>query len=137
MKAYADYEFYANTYRGTLDKAVFNKAVLSASQYIRGATMGKSDSYDGDELRYAACEIAELQNSGADNRDGVSVYSQDGREIKSVNNAGFSVTYTTEGVDGETAEDLINRKSYAILKKWLVPTGLLNPKVNTRRCCHG
>lgn len=137
MKAYADYEFYADIYRGNLDKAVFNKAVLSASQYIRGATMGKSDSYDGDELKYVACEIAELQSSGSNNQDDASVYSQDGREIKSVSNAGFSVTYTTEGVDGETAEDLINRKSYAALKKWLMPTGLLNPKVNTRRCCHG
>lgn len=137
MKAYADYTFYADTYGGTLDKAVFNKAVLSASQYIRGATMGKSDSYDGDELKYAACEIAELQSGESDNQGSISMYSQNGREVKSVSNAGFSVTYTTEGADGETAEDLINRKSYAILKKWLMSTGLLNPRVNTWRCCHG
>lgn len=134
MKIYADYKFYTDVYGGEMKEAAFNKAALVASQYIRSVTINKSDGFDGEELKYATCEIADIRGSldvTAGDKD--AVYGQSGKEIRSVSNAGFSVTYTAEGTDGETTEELFGRKAYAALRKWLLPTGLLNPGI--KRYC--
>lgn len=128
MDAYVDYTFYTDIYGGDMNEAAFNRAALSASQYIRSVTMNKSDDYEGDEMKYATCELADIYGNVAQTSTG-GTYAQPGKEVRSVSNAGFSVTYTAEGADGETSEALINRKAYAALRKWLLPTGLLNPKV--------
>lgn len=137
MKVYADYRFYTDIYCGNMKEADFTRAALSASQHIRSATLNRSDSYEGDELKYATCEIADIYNSlsrGASTGDG---YTQPGKEVRSVSNAGFSVTYTAQGTDGETIEELFGRKAYAALRKWLLPTGLLSPKIkqHCEVCC--
>ena len=102
--------------------------------------MNKSDDYDGDELKYAACEIADIYGSMSQGSAESGAYDTAGKEIRSVSNAGFSVTYTAEGTDGETVEELMSRKAYVALRKWLLPTGLLNPSVKRRcerRCSDG
>lgn len=139
MNIYVDYNFYKSEYGGKLEEAAFNKAALLATQYIRSITLLKADNYSGVELKYAVCEISELYAKDSDNFSDASMAAQSGKEIKSISNAGFSVTYTSEGKEGETSETLINRKAYAILKKWLLTTGLLNPVVNKCNCgdCYG
>ena len=109
MQAYADYTFYADIYHGEMEEADFERHALSASQYIRNITHGKSDGYDGDELKYATCESADTIFSGGQ------APSNSSKEKKSENTDGYSVTYVTEGKDGETSEELVERKVYGIV----------------------
>ncbi len=131
MKAYADYNFYAGTYCGKMEEDDFNRQILTASQYIRYLTMGASDNYDGEELKYAACSAADLYYSASVSTNKPS--SRNTGTVKSENNDGYSVTFVTEGKDGETKEELTGRKVYSEIRKWLLPTGLLRRKV---RCVH-
>ena len=126
MISYADYDFYKNTYRGTMGEDDFDRNILLSSQYIRYLTAGKSDQYAGDELKYASCEVADLQYNFSHGSAGTF-----GR-VKSENNDGYSVSYVSEGKDGETDESLFTRKAYSAVRKWLIPTGLMNRKVG----CH-
>ncbi len=119
MKLYADYTFYAERYGGSMKEADFERYALSASQYIQNVTHGKSDGYDGDELKYATCESADTLFSVGQ------ASSNSFKEKKSENTDGYSVTYVTEGKDGETSEELTERKVYGIVRKWLLSTGLL------------
>lgn len=118
MKIYADYIFYAETYEGEMEENDFQRHALSASQYIRYLTMGKSDRYEGDELKYAVCEAADVLYSASQSNDSKG-------EKKSENTDGYSVSYVVQGKDGETKEELLNRKISGAIRKWLLPTGLL------------
>lgn len=118
MTSYADYTFYTETYGGMMSEADFERYSLSASQYIRTSTHGRSDSYDGEELKYAVCESADVLY-------GLNETENSHGEIKSENTDGYSVTYIVEGKDGETAEGLAGRKIGGIIRKWLSTTGLL------------
>lgn len=129
MEGYADYDFYLNSWHGQMEEMDFSRNILSASQYIRYVTAGKSDSYDGEELKYASCEAADAYYQASMDMAGGK-----GR-VKSENNDGYSVTYAAEGKDGETSESLTARKVYGIVRKWLLPTGLLSRKVGCRHDC--
>lgn len=123
MQAYADYAFYTDTYHGEMDEKRFALSIIPATQYIRYLTMNRADNYQGDELKYAACAAADLYDSaaqGAEKRVG---------RVKSENTDGYLVNYASEGKDGETDEELTDRKVYAAVRKWLLPTGLLNRRV--------
>ena len=90
MQAYADYTFYTDTYHGEMDEPDFERNALSASQYIRCLTHGQSDGYEGDELKYAACEAADiLYASYQETADGA-------WGKKSENTDGYSVSYVTQ-----------------------------------------
>lgn len=125
MKVYADYAFYKDTYKGKLSEEKFNTLVIQASQYIRYATMERSDSYEGDELKYAVCEVTEIYGQFESNTNG--------RIVQGESNDGYSITYAAEGASGELSEQVRDRKSYQALKKWIAWTGLLSRKV---RCVH-
>lgn len=107
----------------------FSRQILTASQYIRYLTMGAADTYEGEELKFAACSAADLYYAASTGKQS----GQAAGTVKSENNDGYSVTYVVEGTDGETREDLTGRKIYSEVRKWLLPTGLLNRKV---RCAH-
>ena len=126
MKLYADYSFYSGQYRGGMEEPDFAKWIIPATQFIRYATMGRSDNYEGDELRYAVCEVADVYHdlSVPDGPNGLK---------KSENNDGYSVSFVVEGKDGETREACIGRKAYCTIRKWLNTTGLLSRKVG---CVH-
>lgn len=125
MKLYADYQFYADTYKGKMNEADFNQAIIHASQYIRYVTLGRSDNYNGNELKYASCTLADAyisayKLSGGNNSTG---------QKKSENTDGYSVSYVTQTKDGESAEELFKRKAYPLVRQWLATTGLLSRKV--------
>lgn len=93
MKGYADYVFYREQYHGQMEEEDFNRHMLSATQYIRYLTMGKADQYAGEELKYAACEAADIYFSVS-----VSNLSKAGSgRIKSESNDGYSVTLPQRG----------------------------------------
>ena len=130
MKSYADYTFYVENYGGDLipDKK-YGVAALNATQYIKYVTLGRSEKYVGEELKYATCAVAEAYAlaynlTGSKNAAG---------QIKSENTDGYSVSYVTQAKDGESQEDLFKRKAYSAIKHWLQGTGLLNRRVG---CCH-
>ena len=127
MLVYADYEFYRNTYQGEMDEKDFQRYVVSATSYIRYLTMGKADAFSGNELKYAVCEAADIYLSA------VCSEKADQGIKKSETTDGYSVSYVVEGKDGETKEMLANRKAYGVIRRWLLPTGLLNRKVG---CAH-
>lgn len=118
MKCYADYPFYTDKYHGRMDEADFQRHILTASQHIRYLTRGRADEYEGDELKYAACESADVLYAASQSLSGPG-------EKKSENTDGYSVSYVTQGKDGETSEELSNRKMNGVIRKWLLPTGLL------------
>lgn len=124
MKTYADYKFYCEEYGGKMNENDFACSIIHASQYIRQITFGRSDFYKGDEMKYAACEIADIHYKSS---------SMVGMNIKSESNDGYSISRVVEGMDGETIEELIRRKSYSSARKWLNSTGLLTRRV---RCSH-
>lgn len=131
MKLYADYEFYVTEYRGNEEKIEnFERAIIHASQYIRHVTLGRSDNYNGEELKYASCALADAylsayKLSGETNSTG---------QKKSENTDGYSVSYVTQTIDGESSEELFKRKAYPIARQWLLGTGLLSRRVG---CPHG
>ena len=120
MERYADYEFYAEVYDGrSIPEEAFSGAMLKASAYLNRITFGRIQVPYPEEVRYAVCELAELQHKyDKEARDG-------NREVKSENNDGYSVTYVTEGTDGESPNVVLHRKMYAAAKVWLGNTGLL------------
>lgn len=132
MKTYADYQFYKDMYKGTGEESDFDRATIVASQYIRYATLGRSDNYVGDELKYASCALVDAYLSAYKLSGGNSSASSTGQK-KSETTDGYSVSYVTQAEDGESAEELFKRKAYPLLKIWLAGTGLLNRRVG---CVH-
>lgn len=120
MKTYADYAFFIEQYGGAMDEESFKKAIIGASQYIRYITMNRSDNTDAEEIKYAACAVADVYYSTI-----IAEQSGKGSGKKSENVDGYSVTYITDRTDGETVESVFKKKAYETVKPWLGPLGLL------------
>lgn len=126
MDAYADYEFYIINYRGkAVSETDFPVAALNATQFIRMLTVGRSDRYEGDEIKYATCAAAEAYAQAFR----LSESETQTAEISSENTDGYSVSYVSQRRSGETQEALFKRKAYDAVRAWLSGTGLLS-----RRC---
>lgn len=122
MKAYTDYEFYSDSYKGELSESEFQKTVIKAVAHVRKITFGRADSYvDGDEVKYATCAVCDV--IADDNRKRIA---HKGMDIASENTDGYSVSYVSERNSGESIEELLNRKIYAAAEIFLSPTGLLD-----------
>lgn len=117
MRLYADKDFYSRTYGGTLPDNVQERSLMNASRYLHTVTLGKADAFEGDELKYAACETADLYYR---------ICIEQKKNIRSENNDGYSATYVTEQTDGESLENLFQRQAYGIARKWLLTTGIMN-----------
>ena len=128
MKTYADYAFFIEQYGGTMDEESFKKAIIGASQYIRYITMNRSDNTDAEEIKYAACAVADVYYSTI-----IAEQSGKGSGKKSENIDGYSVTYITDRADGETVESVFKKKAHETVKQWLGPIGLLYKGVR-RKC---
>lgn len=130
MKTYADYAFFIEEYGGLMDEESFKKAIIGASQYIRYITLNRSDKSDAEEIKYAACAVADVYYSTI-----IVEQSGDGKASgkKSETIDGYSVTYITDRTDGETVEDVFKKKAYEMVKQWLGPLGLLYKGIR-RRC---
>ena len=121
--AYADYEYYKETYLGRLIPGdAFPRAIKKASQYIDYFTFGritKENASDYGTLSDCACDMAEAVYIMTGN-------SGNGREKKSESIDVYSVSYVTENTDGNSLEDALRRKLYSIAKVYLLNTGLLS-----------
>lgn len=120
MNLYADYEYYATTYKGNLLKEEFAKSIMKASAYVRRITFGRADdNTEMDEVKLAACAVCELLANDEKVRS-----KHSGRAVTSENTDGYSVSYESGG-NGETADELLGRKIFDTLELYLMPTGLL------------
>ena len=60
MTLYADFNFYRDTYKGTMGENDFSKHIAKASALITSATFGRIKPANiPDEVKYCACELAD------------------------------------------------------------------------------
>lgn len=119
---YVDFSYYVEQYRGNkiTDEEMFLGASREASLYLREITHDRITEIT-DDVKNATCAVAEVYFC-----DCVKLDSMGGREVKSENTDGYSISYVTEGKDGESRESVLHRKMYLAARKHLIHTGLLN-----------
>lgn len=125
---YVDYEYYLNEYGGTSTPYEhFRSTEKKAEAYIKKLTYVRGDIFavENDAVKDAVCAVTDVYYA-------YNKKTQNGT-IKSENNDGYSVTYVTEQQDGESMEELIRKKAYAVASTYLLSTGWLSRKV---RCGH-
>lgn len=125
---YVDYEYYTDTFCGKLDQDTFLVAERAAEAYIRYLTFPNGNIFatEDETVKNAVCAATEAYQEAAQAASGGN------GPVKSETNDGYSVTYAAQGVDGETTEQLCNRKMYEAVRVYLLPTGWLRRKVG---CC--
>lgn len=130
MIYYADYQYYVESYHGTsVPESDFDQVMRDASAFIREITADRVciDSVP-DDVKDAACAVSDVIQA---ERDRISKSgSGDGREVKSETTDGYSVSYVTEGKDGQSRDDVLRYKKYLAARPYLLHTGLLYLGVN-------
>lgn len=119
-----DYAYYVEKYGGDIipQNRAFMKAADKAEVYLHMFTFDrlKEETYDN-LIKNCICDMAEA------------VYRSEvvdgGKEKKSENNDGYSVSYVTERADGQDAAEAMKNKMYGIVKCYLMNTGLLSFEV--------
>lgn len=104
---YVDYAYYVSQYNGSLSEEEFIKAERWSEAYIRELTYIRGDIFasDLDMIRDAVCAGAEVYASYRRKQE-----SNNGMQIKSESTDGYSVTYVNEQTDGQTLEELMQKK---------------------------
>lgn len=136
---YADYDFYLNTYFGnSISAEDFPRLSTRASDYIRAATKGVSDSADGWQLeavKKASCAIAdalldeEIMTASAFSGE---------QTVSSETVGGWSRSYGSSSVSTANAEYLEKRKTDALLLYLKgLPAFASLFGVRSYRCLHG
>lgn len=93
MNLYADYEYYASTYKGSLVKEEFEKSIMKASAYVRRITFGRADdNMEMEEVKLATCAVCDLIANDEKVRS-----KHSGRAVTSENTDGYSVSYESGG----------------------------------------
>jgi len=101
MDVYADYGYYAGAYGGTLPEHLFEKWAARASAYIDRITFGRIGRLGSvpEGVKRACCEMCDAFQK----REAAKV---DGKDVQSVNNAGYSVTFSQNGGADPELHDL-------------------------------
>ena len=106
---YVSYDFYKQTFGDTIPEADFSKVeakaevVIGYLTYINGDIFAKEDN----RVKLAVCAAAEVVHY---HNNQASANGNQAAGVKSETNDGYSVTYITEGQDGQTAEELLRKK---------------------------
>ena len=122
---YVSYDFYKQTFGDTIPEADFSKveakaeAVIGYLTYINGDIFAKEDN----RVKLAVCAAAEVVHY---HNNQASANGNQAAGVKSETNDGYSVTYITEGQDGQTAEELLRKKILEAVRVYLLPTGWLS-----------
>lgn len=114
MQIYADFDFYRDTFKGTLieDKDAFSRMAIEASFFINEQTLGRID-IPSEEVKLATCAIAEVTHKE---------YTQNNEDqIASETVGPHSVSYVK---NTKTIEEYDKEKS-RLLRMYLANTGLL------------
>ena len=113
-----DFNFYQGTYGGTMipDADALKQPLNKANAYL--AQVMHREPQDSDQekaVKLCLCEVSDLLYQDIQVKK-----EHRGREVKSENTDGYSVSYTTS-VDGHG----IDFDVYATIRRYLSPTGLL------------
>lgn len=136
---YADYDFYLNTYFGNaISEEDFPRLSERASDYIRAATKGLSDTVDGfqlDAVRKASCAVAESLLD--EEIMTISAFSGE-QTISSETVGGWSRSYGSSSISSAAVEQIEKRKTDALML-YLKNLPAFAPlfKVRSYRCLHG
>lgn len=125
---YADYEFYAVAYlqglMPRLSEEEFTFYEQKAGVQIRKYTLGRSDSYTGDEVKMAACAAAEKLSDINQAHESMGV----GVGITSEHVGEYSVSYSGNTV--KELSEMTTKEVRKVIYDWLLPTGLLYRGLN-------
>lgn len=122
---YVDYEYYKKVCNGEMSEAEFETYEKQAEAYIRYLTYVNGDIFatESEAVKMAVCAAADAaKNCDIESASGQS-------RIKSESNDGYSVSYSAEMAEGETAAMLARRKVYQAVRVYLLPTGWLSRRV--------
>lgn len=122
---YISYEYYSENFGGSMSKDEFIKAEAHAESIIRYLTFHNGDIFaaENDDVKKAVCAAADVihQQTSKGNCTGADVGG-----IKSVNNDGYSVTFSVEKTDGQTSEVFLQQKVNDAVSIYLAHTGWLS-----------
>ena len=126
---YVDYNYYVNEYSGGMSEEEFQSSERKAEAYIRSITYISGNIFEVEDIavKKAVCSVADVYHAFD-----LKKKRQKNGTVKSENNDGFSVSYVTEQVDGQTEEELIRKKAYEAARMYLLPTGWLSRRVGCR-----
>lgn len=121
---YATYHFYRQTYGGEMPEKDFAGAEVQAETLIRYLTCINGDIFaeKDDRVKLAVCAAADVVFQSRKQDCGAA-------GIRSESNDGYSVSYVTEAQDGQTAEEVLRRKTAAAVRPYLLPAGWLSRRV--------
>lgn len=123
---YVTYQYYTDEFGGSMPEKQFMQNERKAEAYIRKITYMHGDifSEEVEGVKDAVCAVADAFYSVA------GTFGQTGQGVvKSENTDGYSVTYATEQSDGQTKEELLQKKAHHAAYPYLLPTGWLSRKV--------
>ena len=110
MINYADYDFYENTYKGTLSSDLFNSIIPKASREIDKAinreTLKEEDLTDdivSYKVKFVACEMVDYLNASS------SVGNSNGEKLNSISIDGVSKSFANK------TQDELNNEKISIL----------------------
>lgn len=105
MLEYADYEFYSNTYKGTLNIDLFNSLIPKASHEIDKAVNRELKEVDiNDKIRFVACEMVDYLKS------------KENGNVSSVSIDGVSKTYKTNTEIKQNKQDILNGLPHDLIR---------------------
>lgn len=135
MKTYTDYNFYKNTYKGSMPKNDFDRLVIRASTEVQNAIMNRDISNHVDEVQLTTCSVTDilLKIEQIENKKSKLVSNEKADKIiASEQVADLSRTYanTTKLTDLDLEISNQQSKIREEIEKNLLFTGLLNRRVS-------
>ena len=104
MLKLADYQYYSDTYKGSMGRDDFEKHILTASAYLNKITFCRIENYtstSSEDIKHLACLCADEAKLLSDGN-------VDGRKVASVSNDGYSVSFT----DSDSGDGLYSKIYY-------------------------
>ncbi len=130
MTNYTDYEFYKNTYKGTMPESDFDKVVIRASAEVRKNIFNRDITGYEDEVQMATCSVADIlfKIEQLEVRKSKLVSSNTADKIVSSESVGdLSRTFANATSINDLETDISNHKNKIIeeIRLYLLHTGLL------------
>lgn len=130
MTNYTNYDFYKDTYKGTMPKSDFDRLVIRASYEVRKNIFNRLTTGYENEVQLATCSVADILlkiEQLEQNKSKLTSTAKEDRVIASESVADLSRTFanTTKITDFEA--EISNQKSKIIeeIRMYLLDTGLL------------
>lgn len=125
MTKYTNYDFYKDTYKGTMPETDFNKLVTKASYEVRKNIFNRDIKDYEDEIQLATCSVADIlyKIEQLETKKHAII---SGKALKSESVGDYSRTFDTSSVnDIETEISNLEIKIKEEIRMYLLDTGLL------------